>query len=136
MLTSCGFVNYGITDMIPRTDDHPRNPPKGYVWFHEAYFKQCHLWCPIPSLIISFLSCRRLAISQLTPAAICIYSYGLFFLFQIATKPAKNSQRSSRKLERQYSELEIVCGKASTDYESPALWEKSGNLLSTSPPGL
>ncbi|CAC01882.1 putative protein [Arabidopsis thaliana] len=75
----CGSGDRPLTYMIPGENERPWNPPRGYVCMYEAYFRQCHLWFPIPSLIISFLNRRRMAFSQLTPAAICSFVAALTF---------------------------------------------------------
>lgn len=71
MLDSCGLADCGISFVIPRPTDRPWNPPKGYICLYETYFKQCHIWFPLSTLLITFAHRHRLAISQLTPAAIC-----------------------------------------------------------------
>nr|AAQ82842.1 At4g20730 [Arabidopsis thaliana]BAD44112.1 putative protein [Arabidopsis thaliana] len=75
----CGSGDRPLTYMIPGENKRPWNPPRGYVCMYEAYFRQCHLWFPIPSLIISFLNRRHMAFSQLTPAAICNFVAALTF---------------------------------------------------------
>ncbi|CAD5329714.1 unnamed protein product [Arabidopsis thaliana] len=75
----CGSGDRPLTCMIPGENERPWNPPRGYVCMYEAYFRQCHLWFPIPSLIISFLNRRHMAFSQLTPAAICNFVAALTF---------------------------------------------------------
>ncbi|CAE6126451.1 unnamed protein product [Arabidopsis arenosa] len=79
MLNSCGLANFGITFIIPRPADRPCNPPRDYICLYEAYFRQCHMWFPIPTLLISFIHHRHLAILQLTPAAICNFVGALTF---------------------------------------------------------
>ncbi|KAG7556949.1 Ubiquitin-conjugating enzyme/RWD-like [Arabidopsis suecica] len=79
MLNSCGLEDCGITFIIPDPNDRPWNPPKGYICLYEAYFRKCQLWFPIPSLLVSYAHRHKLAISQLTPAAICNFVAALVF---------------------------------------------------------
>ncbi|CAE6126431.1 unnamed protein product [Arabidopsis arenosa] len=79
MLNSCGLEDCGITFIIPDPNDRPWNPPKGYICLYEAYFRKCQLWFPIPSLLVSYAHRQKLAISQLTPAAICNFVADLVF---------------------------------------------------------
>ena len=75
----CGSGDRPLTYMVPGEDECPWNPPRRYVCMYEASFRQCHLWFPIPSLILSFLTRRRMTISQLTLAAICNFVAALTF---------------------------------------------------------
>ncbi|CAE6126494.1 unnamed protein product [Arabidopsis arenosa] len=79
MLNSCGLEDSRITFVIPGPDNRPWNPPRGYICLYEAYFRQCRLWFSIPSLLIGYIHRHKLAISQLTPAAICNFVVALVF---------------------------------------------------------
>uniref|UniRef100_A0A0D3D442 Uncharacterized protein n=1 Tax=Brassica oleracea var. oleracea TaxID=109376 RepID=A0A0D3D442_BRAOL len=45
-------------------------PHKGYLTCYEAYLMQCHLWFPIPELIVQLLNRFNLSISQVNPCGL------------------------------------------------------------------
>ncbi|XP_056864127.1 meiosis-specific protein ASY2-like [Raphanus sativus] len=55
----------GVTFIIPRSDQRPWSPPKGYQCVYESYFEgDTKLWFPIPRLITAFTMRRGVALSQ------------------------------------------------------------------------
>ncbi|XP_056853286.1 uncharacterized protein At3g60930, chloroplastic-like [Raphanus sativus] len=55
----------GVTFIIPRSDQRPWSPPKGYQCVYESYFEgDTNLWFPIPRLITAFTMRRGVALSQ------------------------------------------------------------------------
>ncbi|XP_018458500.2 meiosis-specific protein ASY2-like [Raphanus sativus] len=55
----------GVTFIIPRSDQRPWSPPKGYQCVYESYFEgDTKLWFPIPRLITAFAMRRGAALSQ------------------------------------------------------------------------
>ncbi|KAF8095412.1 hypothetical protein N665_0333s0005 [Sinapis alba] len=64
---------YGVTFIIPRSDQRPWSPPVGYQCVYESFFgEDSKLWIPIPRLIISYCYRRDIALSQLMNGAVCI----------------------------------------------------------------
>ncbi|KAL0853507.1 hypothetical protein Bca101_058659 [Brassica carinata] len=63
LLRECGGV--GVTFIIPKKDQWPWSPPRGYQCVYESYFQDdTKLWFPIPRLISSYSFRRDAAISQ------------------------------------------------------------------------
>ncbi|XP_018473644.2 meiosis-specific protein ASY2-like [Raphanus sativus] len=56
---------FGVTFIIPREDQRPWSPPKGYQCVYESYFKgDTKLWFPIPRLVTAYTMRRGAALSQ------------------------------------------------------------------------
>lgn len=49
LLQNYGLVDCGVRITAPRAD---QRPPKGYVCMYEAHFMYCHLWFPLPILLL------------------------------------------------------------------------------------
>ncbi|KAF3524945.1 hypothetical protein F2Q69_00047648 [Brassica cretica] len=49
---------------LPEAGKVALSPPEGYFTCYEAYLMQCHLWFPIPELIVQLLNRFNLSISQ------------------------------------------------------------------------
>lgn len=55
----------GVTFIIPRSDQRPWSPPKGYQCVYESYFEgDTMLWFPIPRLVTAYTMRRGVALSQ------------------------------------------------------------------------
>lgn len=65
----CDFPS-NIDVIIPDINDRPWTPPFVYICLHEKYFTKCGLFLPIPRFISQYCARRKIAISQLSPAAI------------------------------------------------------------------
>ena len=55
---------------LPETGEVAGSPPEGYFMCHETYLMQCHLWFPIPELIVQLLNRFNLSISQVNPCGL------------------------------------------------------------------
>ncbi|KAF3569485.1 hypothetical protein DY000_02016622 [Brassica cretica] len=49
---------------LPEGGEVAKSPPEGYFTCYETYLMQCHLWFPIPELIVQLLNRFYLSISQ------------------------------------------------------------------------
>ncbi|KAL0846759.1 hypothetical protein Bca101_020005 [Brassica carinata] len=64
---------FGVTFVIPRSDQRPWTPPVGYCCVYESFFgDDSKLWFPIPRLITSYCFRRGIALSQLMNGAVRI----------------------------------------------------------------
>ncbi|KAF8116608.1 hypothetical protein N665_0016s0038 [Sinapis alba] len=62
--------NGGVEVRIPKDGEHPWTVPDGWVCVYDFWFTEYHLWFPLPRLLLAFCDAHRIALSQLTPAAI------------------------------------------------------------------
>ncbi|KAF8087109.1 hypothetical protein N665_0599s0005 [Sinapis alba] len=68
-----GLKAYGVTFIIPRSDQHLWSPPVGYQCVYESFFgEDSKLWIPIPRLITSYCYRRDITLSQLMNGAVRI----------------------------------------------------------------
>uniref|UniRef100_A0A0D3DKG2 Uncharacterized protein n=1 Tax=Brassica oleracea var. oleracea TaxID=109376 RepID=A0A0D3DKG2_BRAOL len=55
---------------LPEAGEVARDTPEGYFTCYEAYLMQCHIWFPIPELIVQLLNRINLSISQVNPCGL------------------------------------------------------------------
>ncbi|CDY38069.1 BnaC03g75080D [Brassica napus] len=55
---------------LPEAEEVARDPSEGYFTCYEAYLMLCHLWFPIPELIVQLLDRFNLSISQVNPCGL------------------------------------------------------------------
>ncbi|KAF2589212.1 hypothetical protein F2Q70_00038981 [Brassica cretica] len=55
---------------LPEGGEVAQSPPEGYFTCYETYLMQCHLWFPIPELIVQLLNRFNLSISQVNPCGL------------------------------------------------------------------
>ncbi|XP_024013348.1 meiosis-specific protein ASY2-like, partial [Eutrema salsugineum] len=63
----------------PGPDDRPWLAPVGWVTLYEAWFSMCHLWVPLPRLLMEYADRRCIALSQILPAGIRYMVAALLF---------------------------------------------------------
>ncbi|KAG2247707.1 hypothetical protein Bca52824_087335 [Brassica carinata] len=86
----------GVTFMIPRSDQRPRNPPVGYCCVYESFFgEDSKLLFPIPRLITSYCFRKNIAISHLMNGG-RFYSVQMGSGLNILTSPLVKSKRWQR----------------------------------------
>ncbi|XP_056850831.1 meiosis-specific protein ASY2-like [Raphanus sativus] len=57
---------FGVTFVIPGSDQRPWTPPLGYHCVYESFFgREAKLWFPIPRLITSYCARRDVAMTQI-----------------------------------------------------------------------
>ncbi|XP_033129438.1 meiosis-specific protein ASY2 [Brassica rapa] len=57
---------HGVSFIIPKRDQRPWSPPKGYQCIYESYFRNdTKLWFPIPRIVTTYAFRRGVALSQL-----------------------------------------------------------------------
>ncbi|XP_033143340.1 meiosis-specific protein ASY2-like [Brassica rapa] len=57
---------HGVSFIIPKRDQRPWSPPKGYQCIYESYFwNDTKLWFPIPRIVTAYAFRRGVALSQL-----------------------------------------------------------------------
>ncbi|XP_019097415.1 PREDICTED: uncharacterized protein At3g60930, chloroplastic-like [Camelina sativa] len=109
MLNSCGLFNSNVTILIPREDQHPWNPPEGYICLYEGYFDECRLLFPILELISLYAQRRRIAICQFVPGAICNFMAALTIAAEVGVNIGVQcfEQLSSFKLSKSSNRWEV-----------------------------
>ncbi|KAL0730582.1 hypothetical protein Bca4012_026675 [Brassica carinata] len=62
---------HGVTFIIPKEDQRPWSPPRGYQCVYESYFQNdSRLWFPIARIVTSYAFRRGVALSQLINGSI------------------------------------------------------------------
>ena len=57
---------HGVSFIIPKEDQRPWSPPRGYQCIYESYFRNdMKLWFPIPRIVTAYAFRRGIALSQL-----------------------------------------------------------------------
>ncbi|KAF8100830.1 hypothetical protein N665_0215s0007 [Sinapis alba] len=56
----------GFTFLIPDEHQRPWAPPVGYACVHESWFNNCRLWWPLPELMTTYCSRRKITLGQYT----------------------------------------------------------------------
>ena len=57
---------HGVSFIIPKEDQRPWSPPRGYQCVYESYFQNdTKLWFPIPRIVTAYAFRRGVALSQL-----------------------------------------------------------------------
>ncbi|XP_048630340.1 meiosis-specific protein ASY2-like [Brassica napus] len=57
---------HGVSFIVPKRDQRPWSPPKGYQCIYESYFRSdTKLWFPIPRIVTAYAFRRGVALSQL-----------------------------------------------------------------------
>ncbi|KAL9293329.1 hypothetical protein AtEden1_Chr3g0191821 [Arabidopsis thaliana] len=81
MNTALRFCNAsrGLVARVPETHERPWTTPVGYMCVYEKFLTECGLSFPIPIFLLGFVARRKMALSQLTVAAIR-YAVGLIRL--------------------------------------------------------
>jgi len=81
MSTALRFCNAprGLVARVPETHERPWTTPEGYMCVYEKFLTECGLSFPIPIFLLGFVARRKMALSQLTVAAIR-YAVGLIRL--------------------------------------------------------
>ncbi|VYS68601.1 unnamed protein product [Arabidopsis thaliana] len=69
----------GLVARVPETHERPWTTPEGYMCIYEKFLTECGLSFPIPIFLLGFVARRKMALSQLTVAAIR-YAVGLIRL--------------------------------------------------------
>ncbi|KAF8102858.1 hypothetical protein N665_0191s0009 [Sinapis alba] len=54
----------GFTFLIPDEHQRPWSPPVGYACVYESWFNNCRLWWPLPELLTTYFSRRKIALGQ------------------------------------------------------------------------
>ncbi|OAO96276.1 hypothetical protein AXX17_AT5G47120 [Arabidopsis thaliana] len=105
MNTALRFCNAprGLVARVPETHERPWTTPEGYMCVYEKFLTECGLSFPIPIFLLGFVARRKMALSQLTVAAIR-YAVGLIRLAHTFGRRAKRRNAypytSRRKLEK------------------------------------
>lgn len=55
---------------MPNSSQRPWDAPEGFLCLYESYFKDSGLWFPLPKLFVNYCFRRKIAISQLSHAAV------------------------------------------------------------------
>ncbi|CDY61584.1 BnaCnng38090D [Brassica napus] len=82
-------ISESVKFRLPEGGEVAQSPPEGYFTCYKVYLMQCHLWFPIPELIVQLLNRFNLSISQVNQC-------GLQHLVGILVLSLVRTWRSSR----------------------------------------
>lgn len=69
-MVSSRVLSGNLVFQVPKSSHRPWDAPKGFLCLYESYFTYSGLWFPLPKVLVNYCFQCKMAISQLTRAAV------------------------------------------------------------------